>query len=213
MALNLANSFKNLTPKQKQMGLIGGAVAVLAILLIGFTDSSEPQKKVRWNPKTDKTVSVITDQNTKNLGLEAMAGRIKMLDRSNKLLLDQVNRLERERAAEKADASQERVWREKFDALSNEINALKAQQRDTQTRIEQVRGGAGVQTGDDDRIDDPFKIREQKRRQLAGGDEEELELLSGKKTFVDFFPDRPAKVEIGEWSAAILQFKPERQQH
>lgn len=39
------------------------------------------------------------------------------------------------------------------------------------------------------------------------------ELLSGKKTFVDFFPDRPAKVAIGEWSAAILQFKPERQQH
>lgn len=183
MALNISSSFAKLSPRTKQLSIIALAIAALGGVLYLSLMGTEEGPQTRWNKKTDKTVNVITDQSNKNLGLEAMAGRIKHLDRSNRILQQQVERLQAERAAEKTDASQERMWREKFDALSNEINALKAQQKDTAALAEQAKKAAGAQPklkDDEQRIDDPFQLRDQKRRELLG-DEMETELKGGAK--------------------------------
>lgn len=136
MVFNMTNALAKMSPRTKQLSVIALAVAALGGVLYLSLAGTEEGVKERWNTKTDKQVNVITDQSNKNMGLEAMAGRIKFLDRSNRQLQQQIERLEKERAAEKTDASQERMWRERFDALSNEINTLRAQQKDQQVRID-----------------------------------------------------------------------------
>lgn len=179
MAFNVTNALAKMSPRTKQLSVIALAVAVLGGILYASLKGTEPTTQERWNKKTDTQVNVITDSSNKNMGLEAMAGRIKHLDRSNRLLQQQVERLEKERAAEKTNTNQERMWRERFDALSNEINTLRAQQKDQQARLEQQVGAAGKAAKSDQQIDDPFQVREQKRRELMG-DEMEAELMGRK---------------------------------
>lgn len=179
MAFNVTNALAKMSPRTKQLSVIALAVAALGVVLYASLKGSEPSTMERWNKKTDTQVNVITDSSNKNMGLEAMAGRIKHLDRSNRLLQQQVERLEKERAAEKTNASQERMWRERFDALSNEINTLRAQQKDQQVRLEQQASAVGKPGKTDQQIDDPFQLREQKRKELMG-DEMEAELMGRK---------------------------------
>lgn len=177
MAINITNALAKLSPRTKQLSVIALAVAALGGVLYLSLTGSETGTETRYNKKTDKQINVITDQSNKNLGLEAMAGRIKYLDRSNKQLQQQIERLEKERAAEKTDSAQERQWRERFDALSNELNTIKAQQKDQQVRLER-QGNAAAQSGEQ-QIDDPFQLRDQKRRELMG--DEMTNELQGKK--------------------------------
>lgn len=179
MALNISNAFARLSPKARQNTVIVAAVIALGVVLYISLGGTESGPTTRWNAATDKQISVITDQSNKNLGLEAMAGRIKYLDRSNALLQKQIEKLERERAAEKNNASQERVWMERYEALSTEIDKLKAQQSDTAKFIERQQTAPGADSGEQT-IDDPFQLRDQKRRELIG-DELEAELTGGKK--------------------------------
>ena len=94
-------------------------------------------------------------------------GRIKYLDRSNSILQKQIERLERERAAEKTTASQERVWMEKFEALSTELDKLRAQQQDTSKLIQQ-KSQSGEASGDIT-IDDPFQLRDRIKQVANSG--------------------------------------------
>ena len=137
MAVNVSNFLAKMSPRAKQLSVVACAVAVLGGVLYISLAGTEQGPETRWNKKTDKQINVITDQSNKNMGLEAMAGRIKYLDRSNQQLRQQVERLEKERAAEKTDATQERIWKERFDSLSNELSTLRAQQKDQQARIAQ----------------------------------------------------------------------------
>ena len=195
MAFNMTNALAKMSPRTKQLSVIALAVAALGGVLYLSLAGTEEGVKERWNTKTDKQVNVITDQSNKNMGLEAMAGRIKFLDRSNRQLQQQIERLEKERAAEKTDASQERMWRERFDALSNEINTLRAQQKDQQVRIDQQSKAAAKGQGDQS-IDDPFQVREQKRRELMG-DEMEAELMGRKGKGATRPSSRNGAVRIG----------------
>lgn len=180
MAFNMSNYLSKMSPRTKQVVVVALAVLGLGVVLYFSLVGTKQTTEERWNKKTDTQVNVITDSSNKNLGLEAIAGRIKYLDRSNRLLQQQIERLEKERAAEKTNTNQERMWREKFDALSNEINTLRAQQKDQQLRLDQQKApeGGGKSAKNDQQIDDPFQVRDQKRRELVG-DELEAE-LAGK---------------------------------
>lgn len=166
MALNISSTWSSLSGKNKQALVIVGALAAFVGVLYLVTKDDDSQRE-RWNPKTDQQVNVITNNNQKNLGLDALAGRIRMLDAENRKLQEQVQAITRDRQVDKADTTQEREWRERFDALTNEVNRLRAAQREG-------RFGAPAQAAPGDRdsrtIDDPFQVRDQKRRQLMGDD-------------------------------------------
>lgn len=163
----LNNLMAGMTPKAKQYTIIGIVATVFlgAIYLVSGGSSKGPE--VRWNPKTDRQVNVLTNDNQKNMGLDAMAGRIKYLDSENRKLNDRVNSLIKERQSDKADNSKEREWREKFDALTSEVNKIRAQQRDVNVRINSQGGGSAKSSGGE-HIDDPFQVQERKRKALLG---------------------------------------------
>lgn len=166
MAMNLSNLTSRMTPKMKMYTVVGAAVVgVLAVLWITMGGSQKGPEQ-RWNPKTDKQVNVITNDNQKNMGLDAMAGRIKYLDSQNRRLQDQVQGLIKDRQTDKADTTKEREWRERFDALTSEVNKLRAQQRDVNVMMSQNK--AGAKGPNNQQIDDPFQVREQKKREILG---------------------------------------------
>ena len=184
MALNLSNFTSKLSPKAKQGCVIGLAVTALvgALCVTLGTDKRGPQ--VRWNEKTDKQVSVITNDNQKFMGVDAMAGRIKYLDNENRKLKEQVQGIIKDRQTDKADTTKEREWKERFDALTSEVNKLRAQQRDASVMMNGLPRGNGPATKPGQaQIDNPFEVREQKRRELLGDDlENSIRGSAGKGT-------------------------------
>lgn len=188
-----------MSPRAKQLCAIALAAAGLvgAILVTMGGRPSGPEE--RWNPKTDKQVNVITNDNNKNLGLDAMAGRIKHLDNQNKDLKEKVERLIKDREAEKADKTERirerelkelREWKERFDALSNEVNRLRSGMSMGRNDGGNGSNGTNSKTSNasnlsnpsNPQIDDPFEVREQKRRELLGmnGDSDASSPSTGK---------------------------------
>ena len=177
-----------MSPRAKKLCAIALAAAGLvgAILVTMGGRPSGPEE--RWNPKTDKQVNVITNDNNKNLGLDAMAGRIKHLDNQNKDLKEKVERLIKDREAEKADKTERirerelkelREWKERFDALSNEVNRLRSGMsmgrndggngsNGTNSKTLNASNLSNPSNPSNPQIDDPFEVREQKRRELLG---------------------------------------------
>ena len=166
MAMNLSNLTSRMPPKMKMYTVVGAAVVGVLVVLYATMGGGQKGPEQRWNPKTDKQVNVITNDNQKNMGLDAMAGRIKYLDSQNRRLQDQVQGLIKDRQTDKADTSKEREWRERFDALTSEVNKLRAQQRDVNVMMSQNK--AGAKGPNNQQIDDPFQVREQKKRELLG---------------------------------------------
>lgn len=166
MAMNLSNLTSRMPPKMKMYTVVGAAVVGVLVVLYATMGGGQKGPEQRWNPKTDKQVNVITNDNQKNMGLDAMAGRIKYLDSQNRRLQDQVQGLIKDRQTDKADTSKEREWRERFDALTSEVNKLRAQQRDVNVMMSQNK--AGAKGPNNQQTDDPFQVREQKKRELLG---------------------------------------------
>ena len=94
MAFNLSSALARMSPRAKQLSVVAIAIAALGGVLYLSLAGTEKGPETRYNKRTDKQINVITDANNKNMGLEAMAGRIKSLDRSNRQLLEQVQRLD-----------------------------------------------------------------------------------------------------------------------
>ena len=160
------NLFNNLSPKTKQYLVVGTLAAVLLGVVWVIVGGSQKGPTERYNPKTDKEVNVITNSNQKNMGLDAMAGRIKHQDSQIRDLQTRLNRVVKERQTDKADTTKDQEYRERFDAMSSEINKLRAQLRDASVRGSGARGAA--KGNGNEQIDNPFEVREQKRRELLG---------------------------------------------
>lgn len=174
--MNISNALAKMTPRQKQIGTIAIAIAALGLALYISLGGNKDIREERYNKQTDKNVNVITNANNKNMGVDALAGRIKYLDRVNHQLKQQLDRLERERDAEKRNDTQERIWKERFDALTAEIDKLRISQQDALANLPKQTESSG--DGDKDApkvdsstVDDPFELRERKRR-LMGGDDD-----------------------------------------
>lgn len=173
------NLFNNLSPKTKQYLVVGTLAAVLLGVVWVIVGGSQKGPTERYNPKTDKEVNVITNSNQKNMGLDAMAGRIKHQDSQIRDLQTRLNRVVKERQTDKADTTKDQEYRERFDAMSSEINKLRAQLRDASVRGSGTRGAA--RGNGNEQIDNPFEVREQKRRELLG-DELENSIRSSAGT-------------------------------
>ena len=175
-----------MSPRAKQLCAIALAAAGLvgAILVTMGGRPSGPEE--RWNPKTDKQVNVITNDNNKNLGLDAMAGRIKHLDNQNKDLKEKVERLIKDRQAEKADKTEKilerelkelKEWKARFDALTDEVNRMRSgmsmgRNDGGNGSNSKTLNASNVSDPSNSQIDDPFEVREQKRRELLGMNED-----------------------------------------
>ena len=171
--MNINSIWASLPPRVKGIAVVTGTALVgLGAIWYAVSDHTGPEE--RWKADTDQHFNVLTDNNQKNLGLDALAGRIRTLDAENARLKKQMESLENNQKKLGADDSLNREWQQRFDALTLEVNRLRAQQRDIRSAApssEQDKAEDGK-----DRIDDPFQVRERKRKEL-----EEMKALEQSK--------------------------------
>lgn len=128
---SLQEKFDRLDPKQKQMLVWGSLVGVVALALFIFSGDEPPQRRAEPIPAA---VDILTDSNTRQLGIEALGSRITRLETEaaasrNELELlrsQQAQRVEGERKKLEADEGviADRVRKELLAELSSRGSQL-----------------------------------------------------------------------------------------
>ncbi len=173
---NLSNAWAKLSPRGKQIAAIGGAALVVLSVITFITTSDESGvvelKHKQQASKNDAVVNVLTNNVSKNVGLDVLAGRLKRLDDRAAALTRRVEQLYQERAADRRDNAVMREWNEKLEALNNELAKVRAEYRDPNFRraaptvVTPEKAGAPGETVEI--MDDPFQVQEQDRYAREG---------------------------------------------
>ncbi len=173
---NLSSAWAKLSPRGKQLAAIGGAAIVVLSVITFITTSDESGtvelKRNQQASKNDAVVNVLTNNTSKNVGLDVLAGRLKRLDDRASALTRRVEQLYQERAADRRDNAVMREWNEKLEALNNELAKVRAEYRDPSFRrsaptvITPDKKGAPGETVEI--VDDPFQAQEQDRLAREG---------------------------------------------
>ena len=125
MAFNLSNTWSKLSPRGKQIAavttMLGGVLAVIIFITTSNESGTVALKRQQTAAKNDAVVNVLTNNTSKNIGLDVLAGRLKRLDDRASALTRRVEQLYQERAADRRDNAVMREWNEKLEALNNEL--------------------------------------------------------------------------------------------
>lgn len=177
MAFNLSNTWSKLSPRGKQIAavttMLGGVLAVIIFITTSNESGTVELKRQQTAAKNDAVVNVLTNNTSKNIGLDVLAGRLKRLDDRASALTRRVEQLYQERAADRRDNAVMREWNEKLEALNNELAKVRAEYRDPNFRrsapavITPPKDGTPGETVEI--VDDPFQVQDQERMIREGG--------------------------------------------
>lgn len=79
-----------MTPKQRQIALYGGIIAVMALIVLVFMGDENPN----LGPRPPKpTTDILTDANPRSLGLDAVVAKTSRLESANRDLQSEVKSL------------------------------------------------------------------------------------------------------------------------
>lgn len=101
---DMRERWEKLTPKQKQMALWAGGILILFFVSQVFMT---PPKPIQPPNKKAVDKAVFTDANARQMGLDAMAGRVHTLEDSNRRMSEQLGQLQAQLVA-KDEAEQKR---------------------------------------------------------------------------------------------------------
>ena len=118
------------SPKRKRLAIIAG-VSILTLAVIAVFQHEPPKRERPYDKKSDQVRNVLTDRSARNASIDAISGKLKVLNKDNEELGKQVKRLESHQR-DKADirALEER-FEQKLAALSKQIAQLQTQQGGT----------------------------------------------------------------------------------
>ncbi len=85
--------FERLTPKQKKMAALGGAAIVV---IAGISMFSSPKVEEKKEDPYKIIRSVLTDSDTRSVGIESLAAKIKTTEKENQNLTREITQLRRE---------------------------------------------------------------------------------------------------------------------
>ena len=123
--MNLNNITASIKPQQKWMIVVGLAVALFVSTLYLTLDTGD-DKDHTYRPKVDKEVSVLTDTPSVRIGLDNLLGQLSQAESKIRQLEKRVQAMQAERDAMKNEEGRDKAWRERFDALTSEMQQLKA---------------------------------------------------------------------------------------
>lgn len=110
--------------KQKRIAVIVGALCLLVGGIAIF--QQEPAKRERpYDKKTDQVHNVMTDRASRNMGLDALSGKLKDLNKENEELTKQIQRLEAKNRDKTEFKAMEERFNQKIEALTKELEAVK----------------------------------------------------------------------------------------
>lgn len=111
----LRNALNNMSPKGKMLGAIGGTVLIVGTVVGLGMNAATPEKRERTSPKP-QVEAVLTDQDPRALGLDAMSTQLRQLQAAQQRIERTVGMREKDR-----DLLQ---TKEKVTALEDELKLL-----------------------------------------------------------------------------------------
>lgn len=131
----IKNFWENLDPhKKRHMAIMGGAIALFAIVAMF---SNEPVESEGQRGRQDTIRHVLTDTNTREIGIDSLSADVKLVARDNDELRRELDRVTREleHALAKVGASNE-VSRE-LARMRHDLKALSDQTKELAKRVDQ----------------------------------------------------------------------------
>lgn len=124
--MNLNNITSTIKPQHKWILVVSLAAALFVGTLYLTLDTGD-EKDHTYRPKVDKEVSVLTDTPNVRIGLDNLSGQLSHAESKIRMLENRVQALQTERDAMKNEEGRDKAWKERFDALTSEMQQIKAQ--------------------------------------------------------------------------------------
>lgn len=120
--LKLDGFWDNLSPSQKRTAVIVGAVSGL-FLVVGLT-SEENETAPATTARESVKRSVLTDADTRNIGIDSLNAKVKTVERENEELLAALQRMERDLSEMKKRRGNDPDVMRELDVLQNQVASL-----------------------------------------------------------------------------------------
>lgn len=127
--------FSRLTPKQKQMVAVGGAIGA-ALLVVTIAMSSQDTATSSRNADDDIRY-ILTDRDTRDVTMGSLSTQLSAAQQSNSELREEFERLQKQVADETQSGVPNSVLRE-LDSLSRQIDLLREENRELKERTESI---------------------------------------------------------------------------
>lgn len=137
---NLQNLFENLTPTAKRTLAIGGTVAVVGTLVAVAMSAANPDSSARSAPSKPKVEAILTDDDPRSMGLDALVTQIQNLQKSQYRLEQMLGLREKEK---RDDRTQQQV---------NELDKELKELRNSLARLEQHREEVEIDPNEDSEV-------------------------------------------------------------
>ncbi|WP_193085841.1 MULTISPECIES: TrbI/VirB10 family protein [Halomonas] len=131
----MISAFNRLTPKQKQMVAVGGALGA-AMLVVTIAMSSQ-DTTTSGQSADDDIRYILTDRDTRDVTMDSLAAQLTAAQQSSDELREQFERLQEQVAVESQSGIPSSVTRE-LDSLSRQIDLLREENRNQRERTDSI---------------------------------------------------------------------------
>lgn len=138
--MSIKDNLDNLSPKTKRLGMVVAAAATVLLVVSVFSDSEQVEKKTSSREKSIR--HVLTDGNTRDVGIESLSANLRIMSRENEELRDELARLKNDisKESEQSEALRSDVERElslNIEKIKQELDLLKEQKNTSPQSLNQ----------------------------------------------------------------------------
>ncbi|MCB5162645.1 TraB/VirB10 family protein [Marinomonas algarum] len=138
--MSIKDNFDNLSPKTKRLGMMVAAAATVLLVVSVFSDSEQVEKKTSSREKSIR--HVLTDGNTRDVGIESLSANLRIMSRENEELRDELARLKNDisKESEQSEALRSDAERElslNIEKIKQELDLLKEQKNTSPQSLNQ----------------------------------------------------------------------------
>jgi conjugal transfer pilus assembly protein TraB len=132
-----------LGPQQKRWGSIIVAVAIVMLFMSFVVDSGEPKKRIAHTNKKQQR-SVLTDVNTRAVGMDAISSKIKMISRENERLMKEMTRMRDELSDQRARRGNDPHVMQELERLQKRVAILNEVDKKVNWKLDDMQSGKTI---------------------------------------------------------------------
>ncbi|GAB3472809.1 TraB/TrbI/VirB10 family type IV secretion system protein [Azotobacter salinestris] len=140
---NLQSVFENLTPTAKRTLAIGGTVAVVGTLVAVAMSAANPDSSARSAPSKPRVEAILTDDDPRSMGLDALVTQIQNLQKSQYRMEQAMGLREKEKQDDRTQQHVNELEKE-LKELRNSLAQLERRSEASEARSEEAPPGSSL---------------------------------------------------------------------
>jgi len=140
---NLQSLYENLTPTAKRTLAIGGTVAVVGTLVAVAMSAANPDSSARSAPSKPKVEAILTDDDPRSMGLDALVTQIQNLQKSQYRMEQAMGLREKEKQDDRTQQHVNELEKE-LKELRNSLAQLERRSEASEARSEEAPPGSSL---------------------------------------------------------------------